>query len=119
MFHRVFVIFNRECSIRCRPDWWRGFDLLRLLIIEYRNSGVWDQQLDILHIHTEAATQTLHIIGYIHTQKANIIANQAFSLHGAETLSMLNVNEALFFVNIHVQYQKRIAFILSQPPAEL
>lgn len=38
VFNRVFVIFNRECSIRCRPDWWRGFDLLRLLIPEYRNN---------------------------------------------------------------------------------
>lgn len=59
------------------------------------------------------------VILYIHTHKANIIANQGFSLHGAETLSLVNVNEAPFFVNIHVQYQKRILFILSQPPAEL
>ena len=52
---------------------------------------------------------------YIHTQKAHIIANQALSIHAAETLSLLNVNEAPFFVNIHVQYQKRIAFILLHP----
>jgi len=51
----------------------------------------------------------------IRTQKTNIIANQALSQRGAETFSLLNVNESLFFVNIYVQYQKRTAFILVHP----
>lgn len=59
------------------------------------------------------------VIWYIHTRKVNIIANQGFLLYGVETLCLVNVNEALFFVNIHVQYQKTILFTLSQPPAEL
>lgn len=53
---------------------------------------------------------------YFHAQETCTIANQALSQEDvAEIFSLLNVNEALFFVNIHVQYQKRIAFILHHP----
>lgn len=34
-----YLLFLIEsAAYRCRPDWWRGFDLLRLLIPEYRNN---------------------------------------------------------------------------------
>lgn len=48
----------------------------------------------------------------------HVIAIKALSQHVAETMYLLNVNEALVlvFVNIHVQYQKRIAFIPLHPP---
>ncbi len=69
------------------------------------------------HTHTHTLSclhpNTAYNVAYPHTENTH---HQALSQHVAETLSQLNVNEAPFFVNIHVQYQKRIAFILLQPP---
>lgn len=96
-----------------------GVDLIGEVLIccEYRNSwvrGVINNQ--IFYTHSFLHSHKHSIMWYIHTPKRHIIANQALSQHVAETFSLLNVNEALFFVNIHVQYQKRIAFTLLHPP---
>lgn len=81
-----YLLFLIECSIRCRPDWWRGFDLLRLLIPEYRNSGVWDQQPDILHIHTQAGscahTNTAYNRVYPHTESEHHCKSSFFTAWG-------------------------------------
>lgn len=52
-----------------------------------------------------------------HTHKMNV-AIGALSQHVIEIFFSLNANEGLFFVNIHVQYQ-RTAFILVPSPVEL
>lgn len=68
------------------------------------------------HTHSFMLSQKHSVSCVISThRKTHVIANQALSQRVAETFSPLNVNEARFFVNIHVQYQKRIAFILLHP----